>query len=109
MYCADCGQQRPDDGPCANCNGGIQSDPPVGKVENYLIPSIFATLCCCLPFGIVALVYSAQVNSRFASGDIAGAQLASNRAKLWMKLAIGLRLAVAVEKVITKLVIALTI
>src|SRR5438093_12052328 len=35
---------------------------PVVAVPNYLIQAILVTLCCCLPFGIPAIVYAAQVN-----------------------------------------------
>jgi len=38
---------------------------------------------CCLPFGIVAIVYAAQVNSKIAGGDIQGAMSASRNAKTW--------------------------
>ena len=53
------------------------------KIENYLTQSILVTLCCCIPFGIVAIVYSAQVNSKLQAGDFAGAQKASDNAKMW--------------------------
>src|SRR5207237_6484686 len=32
-------------------------------VPSYLVQSILATLFCCMPFGIVAIVYAAQVSS----------------------------------------------
>jgi hypothetical protein len=53
------------------------------------VPAILVTLCCCLPGGIVAIVYAAQVNSKLQAGDIAGAQAASNNAKLWCMIAAG--------------------
>jgi len=56
---------------------------PATRVPSYLWQSIGLTLCCCLPFGIVAIVYSAQVNSKLAAGDIAGAVGASAKARMW--------------------------
>ncbi|HKR65371.1 MAG TPA: CD225/dispanin family protein [Thermoanaerobaculia bacterium] len=56
--------------------------PPAGTpIPNYLVQSILVTLCCCLPLGVVAIVFAAQVNSKLAAGDIAGAREASNNAR----------------------------
>jgi len=52
-------------------------------VPNYLWQAILCTLCCCLPGGIVAIVYASQVNSKLLEGDYAGAIIASNNAKTW--------------------------
>ena len=65
---------------------------PGGKINNYLIPAIFATACCCLPFGIVSIVYAAQVNGKLAGGDVAGAQQSADNAKMWFWIAFGLGL-----------------
>ena len=64
------------------------------KPENYLVQSILATLCCCLPFGIVAIVYSAQVDSKYNGGDYSGAVAASNNAKKWGWISFGLGLVI---------------
>ena len=50
----------------------------------YLVWAILATLCCCLPGGIVALVYSSRVSPLYNSGDYEGARRASERAGLWV-------------------------
>jgi|SRR5207302_1003724 len=52
-------------------------------VPSYLVPAILCTLLCCLPLGIPAIVYAAQVTNRLGKGDIAGAQLASGKARTW--------------------------
>ena len=61
--------------------------PPMGgggaKPDNYLVYSIMATLCCCLPGGIVAIVYAAQVDSKWNGGDHEGAHAAAKNAKMW--------------------------
>jgi hypothetical protein len=55
---------------------------PVGSPPpNYLVPAILATIFCCLPLGIASIVFAAQVNGKFASGDVAGAQESSRKAK----------------------------
>lgn len=53
--------------------------------KNYLVESILVTLFCCMPFGVVGLVFAAQVNSKFESGDVTGAIKSSKEAKKWMK------------------------
>ncbi len=45
--------------------------------------AILSTIFCCLPLGIVSIVFAAQVNSKWAAGDAAGAQESSNKAKQW--------------------------
>lgn len=55
-----------------------QTPPP-----NYLVWAILTTILCCLPFGIVSIVYAAQVNSKWQMGDFEGAKLSSKNAKLW--------------------------
>jgi hypothetical protein len=60
------------------------------EVQNYLIPAILSTIFCCLPLGVVSIIFATQVNSKVASGDIAGAQEASRKAKMFMFIAVGL-------------------
>jgi predicted RNA-binding Zn-ribbon protein involved in translation (DUF1610 family) len=69
----------------------FQTPPP-----NYLAQAILVTLFCCLPFGIVAIVYAAQVNGRAQAGDMRGAMSASESAKMWCWVSFGLGFAVGV-------------
>lgn len=48
---------------------------------NYLVFAILSTLLCCLPLGIASIVFAAQVNTKYASGDVAGAQESSAKAR----------------------------
>ncbi len=73
-----------------------ESQPPiptaVGEVSaeddvipsNYLLLSVLCTLCCCFVPGIVAILFSAKVNSRWYAGDKAGARRASRQAEIWI-------------------------
>ena len=53
------------------------------KPNNNLVWAILTTLFCCLPFGIVAIVYASKVDTHYASGQYAEAQRASASAKTW--------------------------
>jgi hypothetical protein len=64
--------------------GGIQP-----AVPNYLWQSIVCTACCCLPFGIPAIIFASQVNGKLAMGDVAGAMEASRKAKMWCWVSFG--------------------
>jgi interferon-induced transmembrane protein/zinc ribbon protein len=54
------------------------------EIPNYLWQSIVVTLCCCLPFGIVGIIFASQVNDKLRRGDVAGAMAASKNAKTWV-------------------------
>jgi hypothetical protein len=58
-------------------------------VPTYLAQAILTTLFCCLPFGIVSIVYAAQVNGKLAVGDHAGALQSSQNAKTWAWISFG--------------------
>ena|ERR1051325_777485 len=65
--------------------------PPAGAapatVPNNLVISIVAAvvsfLFCCLPHGLISVIFATQVNKKASAGDIAGAQQAAKNAKMW--------------------------
>jgi hypothetical protein len=59
------------------------------KVENHLVKAIISTLCCCLPFGIAAIIFAMDVKVKLAAGDVNAALEASKKANMWGNLAIG--------------------
>ena len=76
MYCTKCGAANTDNAwKCVQCGQVLQQAPsppaqPAIRIPNYLVHAILCTLFCCLPLGIVAIVYAAQVNTKAAAGDI---------------------------------------
>ncbi len=78
--------------------GGVAAGPVVRQaapvahapVPNFLVPAILVTIFCCWPFGIPAIVFAAKVDGLVSRGDIAGAQYASDQAKMWCWIAGGL-------------------
>jgi hypothetical protein len=109
MFCTQCGANNADNAMvCVQCGRSLQAvvasvpmqPGPMAQtvgasVPNYLVFAILATILCCLPAGIPAIVYAAQVNGKLQAGDIAGAQAASNNAKMWCWISAGAGLAVA--------------
>ena len=75
------------------------------NIPNYLVPAILATMLCCLPLGVVSIIFATQVNSKTAAGDIAGAMESSRKAKMFMFIAIGGGLLVWVVAVVCWLLI----
>ena len=72
------------------------SSPVREDIPNYLVQAILVTICCCLPAGVVSIVFAAQVNGKVERGDIEGARRDSNNAKTWAWISFGLGLAVVV-------------
>jgi hypothetical protein len=52
--------------------------------QTHLVWSVLATVMCCLIPGIVAIVYSTMVSSRYYAGDLEGARRASRMAEYWI-------------------------
>ena len=69
---------------------------PGPRPKNWLVESILVTLLCCLPFGIAGIVFAAQVNSKYDTGDYDGAVKASKEAAKWTKIGFFVGLAVIV-------------
>ena len=73
--------------------GAPQGQPNMPAPPNYLVMSILSLLCC-WPIGIPAVVFAAQVNSKWAQGDLVGARDASSKAKRFATVALALGIAV---------------
>ncbi len=67
--------------PSGNTSMAIPSEqmPPT-----YLVWSVIMTILCCTIPGIVAIIFSAKVSSKFYQGDIEGSRRASQNAEIWI-------------------------
>ena len=66
----------------------------VEKPNDFLPWTILSTLLCCLPFGVVAIIRSTQVNSYWAQGKYEEAVKAAADARKWTYWAVGTAVAV---------------
>ncbi|NLE71293.1 MAG: CD225/dispanin family protein [Actinomycetales bacterium] len=62
--------------------GGYAPQPVGSPPPNHLVWAIITILLCTIP-GIVAVIFATQVNSKWAMGDVAGAENASRQARTW--------------------------
>lgn len=105
MYCPNCGSQNQDSPRfCGECGWALSESRKTARkytperpaapahIPNYLVQAILVTIFCCLPFGIVSIVYAAQVNGKLAAGDVSGAMQASSSARTWAWVAFGVTL-----------------
>jgi len=91
-----------------NANNGTYGQPqkPINGTT-YLIFAIISTLLCCLPLGIVAIVYACKINSLQRSGDYAGAQNAAKKAKMFTIIGTVAALVVSIFYIIFAIVIGI--
>ena len=116
MFCQTCGREvAPEARFCENCGAALyptQETAPnddlgasqpaqsgygeVVNVPNYLVQAILVTIFCCLPAGVVAIVFAAQVNGKVAEGNLPEARRLSRNARTWCWVSFGVGLAVAI-------------
>lgn len=90
--CIRCGEMMPTGGTAYGLGPATHSMHPSQRevVNNNLVWAILATLFCCVPTGIVAIVYAAQVDAKVSGGDIAGARESARNAATWSWVSFGL-------------------
>lgn len=67
----------------------INDDLPPLKPSNWLWQSIVATVLCCIPFGVVGIVYAARVDSLYYNKRYDEAEASARKAKTWTLIAVG--------------------
>ncbi|WP_111307573.1 CD225/dispanin family protein [Confluentibacter sediminis] len=65
----------------------MENKPP--RPSSYLALAIITTIVCCLPTGIVSIIYSTKVNGLYEDGKYDEAERASKNAKTWGLVSIG--------------------
>lgn len=82
-FCPECGEKFTIEMGEINPNSQVSPQPTHSQTppENYLIWAILATIFCCWPFGIPAIINASKVDSAFNRGDYAGAKEYSRNAK----------------------------
>lgn len=73
-------------------NQPVYEAPP----KNWLIESILVTILCCLPLGIVGIIYSTKVDTLWSAGQRDEARKYSREAGKWVKIGFFLGLGVIV-------------
>src|SRR5258706_1208986 len=72
------------------------ASPDGAAIPNNMVLAVVATIVsilgCCLPWGVISLIFAMQVNKKLAAGDTAGAANASKQAKMfaWIAIILGI-------------------
>lgn len=110
MFCKQCGQKF-DEGTvqcpvCGTPTGNARTasaemseneqvrpvPPPPVTINDGMAPAVIATICCCPPLGIAAVIFAARVSIYAESGMIEEAKHSAKMAKIlaWIGILIGL-------------------
>ena len=91
-FCSACGAKtKAEQILCIECGASPNAAHFAGAsqtVNNQMVKAILVTVLCCLPFGIVAIIKSSEVNGKLAVGDIVGAQMSASSSSNWSNMAI---------------------
>jgi hypothetical protein len=68
----------------------------MAKPANNLVWAILSTLFCCIPAGVVSIVYAARVDGAWNRGEYAVAKDASDKARTWAIVSAGVGLVLGV-------------
>lgn len=64
--------------------------PPNNNLVLAIIATVISVMFCCVPHGVVSLIFASQVNKKAAAGDLQGALDSARQAKLWAFVSIAL-------------------
>ncbi|XP_049901920.1 proline-rich transmembrane protein 1-like isoform X2 [Epinephelus moara] len=78
----------------------VTQGPLTNPVNDYLCYSIFTMLCCCLPVGVAALIYSISAREANHVGDRMGAERSSRMARTLNHVALGIGIGLLVLTIV---------
>jgi len=64
---------------CPHCGTLLEQPANAMNIKSHLAIAIIATLLCCVPLGIVSIIYATKVSQLVSLGKIAEAQEASKK------------------------------
>ena len=64
--------------------------PPNNNLVLAIVATVISVIFCCVPHGVVSLIFATQVNRKSAAGDLQGALNAARQAKVWAFVSIAL-------------------
>ena len=57
--------------------------PVANNLVLAIIASVVSLMCCCLPHGVISLIFALQVQKKADAGDVQGAMSSAKQAKMW--------------------------
>ena len=127
MKCGKCGTELPPNASfCPVCGNQMGANPgqmppqsqfqpqshfqpPQAPINTWLVPAILATIFCCLPFGIVSIIFASKANSSLSIGDFQQAQENASKAKTWFWVAFGCGLVSSVLAFLIQIIAAIAV
>lgn len=117
MQCRKCGREITEDSSfCPGCGSPVNPAQTAGSpaqtagapapINTWLIPAVLATIFCCLPFGIVSIVFASRANSDISAGNYQQAQMNAAKAKTWFWVAFGVGFVTSTVWVIIQVILA---
>jgi len=86
-FCSACGvKTKADQIMCIECGASPNAAHFPGTsqtVDNQMVKAVLVSVLCCLPFGIIAIIKSSEVNGKLAAGDVVGAQMSASSSSNW--------------------------
>lgn len=109
MHCKNCGAEINEKAVvCVKCGSKVESLTAATKISNNLALAIISAICCCLPLGIVSIIYSCKVNTHLAADNISAAENCALLAKKWAWAAIISGFIIGVISFVIQILIALS-